>query len=275
MGKYNISTELYGNFAQNYSIMKYFYSAPNIQSIILRWPILLMVIIAIAFLSGALFYIFYREFPVVLATLQAADARAMLLLNFNGGAVADRFFYGYSRLQTWLPLAAVLVGYTLMWHQGSWRDRLFLLLIIVAMIAFTDQLSSGIIKPIVARPRPSHNLTLAPMLHYVNDYHGGRYGFVSGHATNISCLVTFLCFIYRNKFMRAVLAVFTVIICYSRIYLGVHYLGDILCGAAIGILVARVVISLCPAHVLRRYDRMPWGVAVVWLATTLLLLVIP
>lgn len=255
--------------------MKYFYSAPNIQSIILRWPILLMVIIAIAFLSGALLYIFYREFPVVLATLQAADARAMLLLNFNGGAVADRFFYGYSRLQTWLPLAAVLVGYTLMWHQGSWRDRLFLLLIIVAMIAFTDQLSSGIIKPIVARPRPSHNLTLAPMLHYVNDYHGGRYGFVSGHATNISCLVTFLGYIYRNKFMRAVLAVFTVIICYSRIYLGVHYLGDILCGAAIGILVARVVISLCPAHVLRRYDRMPWGVAVVWLATTLLLLVIP
>lgn len=97
-----------------------------------------MAIVVIAFLSGALLYTIFTEFPVVLATLQAADARAMVLLNFDGGAVTDRFFYGYSHLKTWLPLAAVLVGYTLVWHQGSWHDRLLLLLVIVAMITFTD-----------------------------------------------------------------------------------------------------------------------------------------
>ena len=193
MGKYNISTELYSTFAPNNLNMRYSYSAPNIQSLILRWPYLLMVIVAIAFLSGALLYTLFGEYHFLLAALQTADAHAMVLLNFNGGALTDRFFYGYSQMRTWLPLAVVLVGYTLVWHQGSWRDRLLLLLVIAAMIAFTDQLSSGIIKPIVARPRPSHNLTLAPMLHYVNGYHGGQYGFVSGHATNISCLVTFLC----------------------------------------------------------------------------------
>lgn len=255
--------------------MRYSYFAPNIQSLVLRWPYLLMVIVAIAFLSGALLYTLFGEFPVVLATLQAVDAHAMILLNFDGGAVADRFFYGYSRLQTWLPLAAVLVGYTLVWHQGSWRDRLLLLLVIAAMITFTDQLSSSIIKPLVARPRPSHNLVLAPMLHYVNDYHGGHYGFVSGHATNICCLVAFLSYIYRDRLMRLVLALFAITICYSRIYLGVHYLGDVLCGAVVGFLVAHIVISLCPAHVLQRYDRMPWGVAAVWFVAMLLLLVIP
>jgi undecaprenyl-diphosphatase len=272
MGKYNISTELYSNFASNNLNMRYSYSASNIQSLVLRWPYLLMVIVAIAFLSGALLYTIFTEFPIVLASLKAADARAMVLLNFNGGTVTDRFFYGYSQMKTWLPLAAVLVGYTLVWHQGSWRDRLLLLLVIAAMITFTDQLSSSIIKPLAARPRPSHNLMLAPMLHYVNGYHGGQYGFVSGHATNICCLVTFLSYIYRNKLMRVVLALFAITICYSRIYLGVHYLGDILCGAAIGFLVANIVISLCPAHVLRRYDRMPWGVAAVWTGTMIYLL---
>lgn len=275
MSKYNISTELYSNFASNNLSMRYSYSTSNIQSLVLRWPYLLMVIVAIAFLSGALLYTIFTEFPIVLASLKAADARAMVLLNFNGGTVADRFFYGYSQMKTWLPLAAVLVGYTLVWHQGSWRDRLLLLLVIAAMITFTDQLSSSIIKPLAARPRPSHNLMLAPLLHYVNGYHGGRYGFVSGHATNICCLVTFLSYIYRNKLMCVVLALFAITICYSRIYLGVHYLGDILCGASIGFLVANMVISLCPSHVLRRYDRMPWGVAAVWFATMLLLLVIP
>ena len=80
--------------------------------------------------------------------------------------------------------------------------------------------------------------------------------------------------IYKT-FTRAVLALFAITICYSCIYLGVHYLGDILCGASIGFLVANMVISLCPSHVLRRYDRMPWGVAAVWFATMLLLLVVP
>lgn len=75
--------------------------------------------------------------------------------------------------------------------------------------------------------------------------------------------------------MRVVLALFAIITCYSRIYLGVHYLGDVLCGAAIGILVARIVITSCPSRLLQRYDRMPWGVAAVWFITTLLLLVVP
>lgn len=273
MGEYNISTELYSTFAPNNLNMRYSYSAPNIQSLILRWPYLLMAIVAIAFLGGALLYALFGKYHFLLAALQTADARAMVLLNFNGGALTDRFFYGYSQMRTWLPLAVVLVGYTLVWHQGSWRDRLLLLLVIAAMLTFTDQLSSGIIKPLVARPRPSHNLVLAPMLHYVNGYHGGHYGFVSGHATNICCLVTFLSYIYRNRLMRGVLALFAITICYSRIYLGVHYLGDILCGAAIGVFVARIVISLCPAHLLRRSDRMPWGVAAVWMGTMVFLLV--
>lgn len=254
--------------------MRYSYSAPNIQSLVLRWPYLLMVIVAIAFLSRALLYTLFGEYPFLLAALQTADARAMVLLNFNGGTVADRFFYGYSQMKTWLPLVTVLAGYTLVWHQGSWRDRLLLLVIIAAMLTFTDQLSSGIIKPLAARPRPSHNLVLAPMLHYVNGYHGGHYGFVSGHATNICCLVTFLSYIYRNKIMRAVLVLFAVTICYSRIYLGVHYLGDILCGALLGITVARLVITVCPSRLLQRHDRCPMGVVAVWVATMTVLLLV-
>ena len=250
------------------------YSSPDsyIQSIVLKWPDTIMAMVLIAFLSGYFLYTSLSEYKILLAMLQAVDARAMLVLNFDGGAVADRFFYNYSQLRSWIPLSAALVGYTVFWHQGSWRERLGLVLVIAAMLTFTDQLSSGIIKPLAARPRPSHNLLLAPMLHYVNGYHGGQYGFVSGHATNICCLVTFLGYLYRNKIMRAVLAAFAVTICYSRIYLGVHYLGDILCGALLGIVVARVVIALCPPRLLQRHDRCPVGVVAVWLGTMAVLL---
>lgn len=231
-----------------------------------------MAVAAMAMLSGALLYWMVADHDIWLAWLCAIDRRAMLLLNFDGGAVADHFFYGYSQKTTWLPLAVVTIAYTFGWRRGTWRESLALALIIVAMFAFTDQITSGVIKPLVARPRPSHDAVLAPMLHYVYGYHGGHFGFVSGHAANMCCLAVFLGYVYRSKAMRAVLCLFAALMCYSRIYLGVHYPGDIVCGALVGMGVARLVVAVCPARLLPRYERTPWGVIVVWTITTLLLL---
>jgi len=58
---------------------------------------------------------------VILASLNAVDIQAMELLNFDGGTVADRFFFYTSKLNTWLPLSVVVVVYTIGWHKGTWR----------------------------------------------------------------------------------------------------------------------------------------------------------
>lgn len=210
-----------------------------------------------------------------LTSLKTADSRLMLLLNFDGSPVADRFFYRYSHQATWIPLVAVVVVCTFGRWKAPWRDKLALALIIFATVTITDQLTSGIIKPLVGRPRPSHDALLAPMLHFVHNYHGGRFGFVSGHAANICCITALLWHMFRSREMRLTLLLYALLMCYSRIYLGVHYPGDILCGAAIGIGAAWAVVRLFPARLFPAYDRVPWGIIIVWVSTMLVITIIP
>lgn len=93
----------------------------------------------------------------------------------------------------------------------------------------------------VARLRPTHNPEIADLIHIVNDYRGGLYGFVSSHAANAATFVTFTAFMFRNNIYTILLSLWAFLTAYSRVYLGVHYVGDVLCGALIGVLVGIVV----------------------------------
>ena len=94
-----------------------------------------------------------------------------------------------------------------------------------------------ILKPWVARLRPTHNPEIADLIHTVNGYRGGRYGFVSSHAANAATFVTFTALVFRNRFYTILLTLWAFLTAYSRVYLGVHYVGDVLCGALVGVLV--------------------------------------
>ena len=115
--------------------------------------------------------------------------------------------------------------------------KFILLLLFTALIfAFTDQISAGSIKPLVQRPRPSHDSSIMDQLHFVNDYHGGAYGFVSSHAANCFGLAVWVSSLYKRRSLVTAMMLYAVLNCYSRIYLGVHFLGDIICGTILGIL---------------------------------------
>lgn len=207
--------------------------------------------------DSALAYVFLLAllslWPSLRPQLCQWDAEAMQLLNYQGSAFADRFWFAYSHLRTWLPLAAVLLCSLCLRERGHWRQLAVYLLALVLLLVVADQLSSGLIKPLAGRLRPSHDPALSGLLHYVNGYRGGLYGFVSGHATNIFALTTWLSFYFRSRLTRAVLLLFAVGMCYSRIYLGVHYPGDVVCGAMLGYALARAARCL-----LSRHFRLPY-----------------
>ena len=120
-------------------------------------------------------------------------------------------------------------------------------------VGLSDFVSSGIIKPWVCRLRPTHEPALAGMLHLVNGYTGGMYGFVSSHAANTVACALLFSLLYRNKYATVALMLWVALNCYSRMYLGVHYPGDIIGGLLVGTLIAGMTYAVA-RHLLKRLD---------------------
>ena len=162
-----------------------------------------------------------------------------LLLAFNGAhaAWADSLMWIISGRLTWLPLYLLLAG-LLFWRFG-WRKALWMLLAIGVAVGLADYISSGIIKQMVCRWRPTREPLLHGLVYMVNGYRGGNYGFVSSHAANTMAVALLYCLIWKNKSPHVWwLMLWVVLNCWSRMYLGVHYPGDIVGGLIVGSAVA-------------------------------------
>lgn len=177
----------------------------------------------------------------ILSGLDTADKAVTLALNFDGGPVADAFFHGMSCSLAWIPLALLFIYLIYKDGDGGWRRVCPVLLGLVVTVVLCDHVSSEIVKPLAMRPRPSHDLQICHMLHYVGGYRGGRYGFVSSHAANAFGAVAYCCMLARRKWFAVVSTAFAVTVSYSRIYLGVHYLGDVVGGALFGVMVGLAI----------------------------------
>lgn len=196
-------------------------------------------------------------------TLNEWDHQLMLLLNGDAGHFWDQLWYIYSGKFTWIPLYSILLWQLAVRCRKNpdfafWRHLAICVFCTVLLIVISDQLASGLIKPLVCRPRPSHEPGLMELLHYVNDYHGGQYGFVSSHASNtisVALWMGWLLWDYTKSLLspfqqrwattfRWLLIVWALLNCYSRIYLGVHYPGDIIGGLFIGWLSFAIVKKL-------------------------------
>lgn len=168
--------------------------------------------------------------------LEAFDKSLLLWLNSFHAPFFDGLMWAFSRTDTWLLFFTALLV-TLMKGRDKCQ-QLLLILAIVLLIVFTDQVSAHVIKPYFQRLRPSHQPDIAHMVHLVRGYKGGLYGFVSSHAANTFGLATFLSLVFRRRMTIIMLFLWALLCSYSRIYLGVHFPGDILCGGILGVFVA-------------------------------------
>lgn len=146
----------------------------------------------------------------------------------------DQLMMFLSTTTAWIPLYLFLL-YLLIKNYGK---RTWLILLAVALtILLADQITSSIMKPFFERLRPSHEPSLAERVYIVNQYRGGKFGFASSHAANtfgIATLMWLVLKVYRPWI--ALLFLWVVGVGYTRIYLGVHYPGDILAGFFVGFL---------------------------------------
>jgi undecaprenyl-diphosphatase len=174
-------------------------------------------------------------------TLKSIDNDILLFINGKNSPFWDTVMMAVSGTYTWIPLYALMAFFIIKeFGKKSWLPILFVALTIV----LSDQASVHFAKEIFMRYRPSHNLIIGAKLHIVNDYMGGQYGFVSSHATNTSAFAVFMMFLLRKRFISILLPCWVILVCYSRVYLGVHYPADILGGLILGSIIGFICYQL-------------------------------
>ena len=169
----------------------------------------------------------------ILERLIEIDQAWLLAINGAHTAWLDQIFWYISQAWVWIPLYIILVGLLVM--QFGWRKGLLMVLGLAIVAGLSDYVASGIIKPFVCRLRPTHEPALEGLVHIVNGYTGGLYGFVSSHAANTFSVALLFALFWQQKNSHGWwLLVYAGLNCYSRMYLGVHYPGDILGGLLVG-----------------------------------------
>ena len=163
------------------------------------------------------------------------DKYLLLALNGSDSIFWDGCMKVYTSISIWIPL--ILVLFYILMKNNSLKDFLLLLLFVVLVVTFTDITSSWICKPFFARWRPTNDPELMYLVDVVDNIRGGKYGFTSSHAANSFGIATFLMLLVKNRALSLSLILWAALNAFTRIYLGVHYPGDILAGAFIGVTV--------------------------------------
>lgn len=176
----------------------------------------------------------------MLETLQQVDQDVFLTLNGISSSFWDHFMWLFTSKLTWVPLYAALLY--VIWKNFNLAAFIITVVAVVLIITFADQVCATLIRPAVARMRPSNpNNPISQFVYLVNEKRGGRYGFPSCHAANTFALAFTMMFMLKNIALNAFFFSWATINSYSRIYIGVHYPGDLIAGLIVGLIGAFLI----------------------------------
>jgi len=172
--------------------------------------------------------------------LEHFDQRLFLFLNSLNSPFWDQVMHAISGKIIWVPLYLAILIYLGIRYK---RKFLIIILFIILAVVLADQ-TSVFIKNMVARYRPCHEPSLEGLVHIVRGECGGNFGFVSSHASNSFNVALISLLLIKKRWYSISILIWASVVGYSRIYLGVHYPGDVLCGAVLGSLIGWVVYNL-------------------------------
>ena len=181
----------------------------------------------------------------MIESLESLDRDLVVYINGCHNSFFDEVMWFFSGPFIIIPIFIIILWS--LFKKYSLRDVGFILLGFVIVIAIADLSSVYCFKEVFMRYRPSHHAELANQLHFYESepgqfYRGGLYGFVSSHAANYFAVCITALSLIKIFWVRYFLCVVTLIILYSRAYLGVHYVSDLICGAILGYFVAQLVL---------------------------------
>lgn len=162
------------------------------------------------------------------------ERELFLTLNSPHTPFWDAFMYLISARWTWTVVVIALILWS--FYRRSPKEAILFIVIAVLMHVTCDQLTSSIIKPLCGRLRPTFHPYTKDLVKSVYNNLGWGFGFVSGHAANFFAIAAFTAFTFRNHLYTLLVFILAIVVAYSRVYLGVHFLTDIIPGAAIGFL---------------------------------------
>jgi undecaprenyl-diphosphatase len=166
-------------------------------------------------------------------TILQLDRELLLYLNSFNSPLFDNFFWVITSVIIWVPLYAAIL-YVVFKEQGI--KGFVAVLALALLVTLCDQISSNIFKEGFERLRPSRDPSLEGLVDLINGKRGGKFGFVSSHATNSFGLAAFSLLLFRYRWYTVFILFWASLNSYSRIYMGVHYPGDILGGIILGVL---------------------------------------
>lgn len=176
------------------------------------------------------------------------DTDVFLAINGWHAFILDPIMILFSHRHTWILMYVALAF--VLWCYFGWQRTLVAIAIIGVSAGLSDFICASCIRPFFERMRPSNpENEISALVHLVNDYRSGKFGFPSCHAANTMALAMLSSLILCNRGYTIFIFGWALLQCYSRLYLGVHYLGDLIVGSAIGIIFASIVYDIVSRYV--------------------------
>ena len=175
-------------------------------------------------------------------TLIHYDKELFFYLNSLGNPTWDGFWLWVTHKFSWIPFYVLLLF--LVFKKLGWKAGVLTMVVVAGMIATTDQLAN-FFKFTVERLRPCQDGVFDEAIRFVAPY-CGKYGYLSGHASSSMALAVYIGLLLKHHYPKLIFIMlcYTILVSYSRIYVGVHYPLDIISGMVMGAIIGFVYYNI-------------------------------